>query len=469
MSSNHNGPDDTETQGDFANKRAALAGQWRTPPMPVYPTGYSLPGPAPAPSSHGPSSEPLPDLPAPTNIPSNSEDYAKALQEAYRKGAEAAARLAQQQQQQQHIPTAASCPNFSTGHPTAPPPLMTGESMEEAAYSHQVHPTPTSHSIPDPLATSSMPPPPPPQQGQHPHLHHSQPQPQPPAVHQQLGPPAVAHHSYAPPHSEYSSPVPAPHTTTAVKPPQGRSLSMPDMSTYAAQAEEEKRQKRLARNRASARLRRLRKKNLVDAYETEVGILEKTLKQLKAHEWGRDDNHKALLDALGMERGQQAIPPDQRATIIRDILNHQMQQVQLLRQAQLEQECLAFMVAEENADDEMVRELQEILQLSEEQKQELQTSSQGLDKEVEALETIAASLQAMQENDWLVNEGVQTITDQFTSIMHKNQLSKFLLWTDANVEAIDQLDHVQVQPLQGAPLFMFGVESTPVDDDDGRP
>jgi hypothetical protein len=38
---------------------------------------------------------------------------------------------------------------------------------------------------------------------------------------------------------------------------------MPDMSTYAAQAEEEKRQKRLARNRASARLRRLRKKNLV--------------------------------------------------------------------------------------------------------------------------------------------------------------------------------------------------------------
>jgi len=38
---------------------------------------------------------------------------------------------------------------------------------------------------------------------------------------------------------------------------------MPDMSSYAVQAEEEKRQKRLARNRASARLRRLRKKNLV--------------------------------------------------------------------------------------------------------------------------------------------------------------------------------------------------------------
>ena len=208
----------------------------------------------------------------------------------------------------------------------------------------------------------------------------------------------------------------------------------------------------------------------VDAYETEVGILEKTLKQLKAHEWGRDDNHEALLDALGMERGQQAIPPEQRASIIRDILNHQMQQVELLRQAQLEQECLAMLAAssEGNTDDEMVRELQDLLQLSDAQKQDLTTSSRGLESEIEALETIAASLEAMKENDWLINDGVQAITDQFTSILHKNQLSKFLLWTDANVEAIDQLDHVQVQPLQGAPIFAFGVETTPGDDDDGR-
>lgn len=44
-----------------------------------------------------------------------------------------------------------------------------------------------------------------------------------------------------------------------------RSVSLPDISSYAAQAdaEEAKRRKRLARNRASARLRRLRKKNLV--------------------------------------------------------------------------------------------------------------------------------------------------------------------------------------------------------------
>lgn len=249
------------------------------------------------------------------------------------------------------------------------------------------------------------------------------------------------------------------------------------MSTYTQEAEEEKRLKRLARNRASARLRRLRKKNLVDAYETEVGILEKTLKQLEAHEWGKDtDDHKALLDALGMERGQQAISPEERNTIIQDILKQQMQQVDLLQQAQREQELLAMLVSSspggenkyENSEEDiqMLRELENVLELTNDQKAELRESGKGLDKEVEALETVSASLEAMQNNDWLLNEGVQKITDQFTSILHKNQQSKLLLWTDANAEAVDQLDLVQVQPLQNAPIFSFGVESaTPADDD----
>ena len=192
--------------------------------------------------------------------------------------------------------------------------------------------------------------------------------------------------------------------------------------------------------------------------------MEKTLKQLQAHEWGKNDDHKALLEALGMERGQQAIHTEQRTSIIQDILKQQMQQVELLRQSQLEQECLAMLADGDQG--ELSNELQEILQLSDAQKENLRVSSKGLDKEIKALETVAASLQAMLENEWLLNEGVQNITDQFTSILHKNQLSKFLLWTDANVEAIDQLDHVQVQPLQGAPVFSFGVETTPGDDEE---
>ena len=196
-----------------------------------------------------------------------------------------------------------------------------------------------------------------------------------------------------------------------------------------------------------------------------MGILESTLKQLQAHEWGENDDHKALLNALGMERGQQAIRPERRSVIIQDILTQQLKQVELLRQAQFEQECLAMLAENDHDEISLSKELQEVLQLSASQKVELRASCRGLDKEIEALETVASSLQAMLENEWLLNDGVQNIIDQFTSILHKNQLSKFLLWTDANVEAIDQLDHVQVQPLQGAPIFTFGVETSPGDEE----
>ena len=193
--------------------------------------------------------------------------------------------------------------------------------------------------------------------------------------------------------------------------------------------------------------------------------MEKTLKQLKAHEWGNTDDHKALLDALGMERGQQELTPEQRTMMIQDILKQQMQQIEILQEAQREQEFLSLLAShEENEtgnnddDNEIFRELENILNLSTEQKQRICDSSEGLQKEVEALDTVCASLHAVQENEWLVNEGVQKITDQFSSILHKNQQSKLLLWADSNSEAIDQLDYLQVQPLQSAPIFSFGYD-----------
>ena len=216
----------------------------------------------------------------------------------------------------------------------------------------------------------------------------------------------------------------------------------------------------------------------VDAYETEVGILEKTLQKLEAHKWGDDtDDHSGLLDALGMARGQQYISAEERKEIIQDILRQQKEQVDILQEAQTEQEILSMLAWEGSAeggenkhdnseeDMQMLSELQEILQLTDDQKAQLRESSKGLDQEVEALETVALSLEAIQKNEWLINEGVQDIAEQFTSILHKNQQSKLLLWTDANAEAIDQLDLVEVQQLQNAPVFTFGVEaSTPNED-----
>ena len=62
--------------------------------------------------------------------------------------------------------------------------------------------------------------------------------------------------------------------------PLPRSLSAPNLLLP------QKRAKRLARNRASARLRRLRKKNLVESYEAEVTSLTASLGKLRGHEWG---------------------------------------------------------------------------------------------------------------------------------------------------------------------------------------
>lgn len=221
-----------------------------------------------------------------------------------------------------------------------------------------------------------------------------------------------------------------------------------------------------------------------------MGILEKTLQQLKAHEWGcpttgpaaaaaatSEKSHQSLLDALCMDRGQQVISSEQRAQQCQDILEQQLQQMELLRQVQWEQQLLAATSAEhKDADPEiaqMADELSRVLELTDDQKNELQSASRGLDEEMIALDTVFSSLVMMKDNDWLLNQGVQDITDQMTSILHKNQMSKFLLWADANVEAIDQLDHVHAAPKAAphpqGPIFTFGVETTPMDDEgDGR-
>ncbi len=296
------GDDNKRTTGSSYNedgrKLRALAGQWKTPPTPFYAsTAQSQPQQQPAPATIS-SNEKARNIAAPANLPDNSEEYAKALQEAYRKGAEAAARMAQQQ----HLPSAASCPNFSTGSSQQPQPTSTSPSApgEEATMApgtsfhmnHQIHP-PHQHqmsaSIPDPLKSSMPPPLPPTANTTGSTIHHQQypPQaqityaPQHPAAEQQpfLQPQQSQPQQYTQqqPQMAVSKPVAAAsvaqHPIKAAVPKQpkaqqpGRSLSMPDMSTYAAEAEEEKRLKRLARNRASARLRRLRKKNLVSTNE----------------------------------------------------------------------------------------------------------------------------------------------------------------------------------------------------------
>mmetsp|Transcript_38714 Transcript_38714/g.44209 ORF Transcript_38714/g.44209 Transcript_38714/m.44209 type:complete len:489 (-) Transcript_38714:402-1868(-) len=435
---------DTTSGGNEA-KRQALSGQWRTPPLPSFAgvgtqaTASSTSIPAARPMSIAPITTPNPlqqqqqkrqDIP----LPSTTDDYAKALQEAYRRGAEAAARIQQQK-------VSSSCPNLQqfqaqktnnsnivtsllVPNPLAVQPTTTATSTSTSTKNvstPKVHPT----SVTQPLQ-------------------------------QHLG----SHHHHVAATVQSSMPPPPPN------PVANRSLSLPDMQSYAARAqiEEGKRKKRLARNRQSARLRRLRKKNLVDSYEGEVGVLEASLQKLKAHTWG--SSHEALSEALSMERGQQELSNEERVQLIQEIVQQQRQQVEFLRETQREQQILLAAShtnrKEKSSGDYLSNELQGLLNLTDNQKDEIQKSCEGLDKEIQAMETFLVCLESMQNTSWLWNDGVAKISDQFTSILHPNQVSKFLIWSDANSEALDSLEYCHAPPSQTSPaitpIFCFGVD-----------
>jgi hypothetical protein len=187
----------------------------------------------------------------------------------------------------------------------------------------------------------------------------------------------------------------------------------------------------------------------VDSYEGEVGVLELSLQKLNAHEWGAGHSHQALLEALGMERGQQNLGVEERKALIQEILQQQRAQLALLKEVQMEQVVLKELLQ----GGENWQELDSILNLTEEQKESLARATSGLDEEVQAMETLEASLQVSLENP-----GMETLTSQFMGIFHANQISKFLLWTDANAEAIDQLDYCHAGPPATAPTFSFGMD-----------
>ena len=378
-----------------ATKRLAQQGQWRTPPLPVFAACAYATTPSAA-----------------SNLPTTPDEYARMLEEAYKRGAEAGARA-----QQPGGPTAGMPPPTVQYHPTGAPKTQSVP-VNNSNYGSSVIPT----AVPSDSARGPV--------------------------------------SASVPHSK----------------------SMPDMSSYQATLthvddEEDKRKKRLARNRASARLRRLKKKNLVDSYEGEVGILESALSKLRSHRWGSNIvDHEALIEALSMERGQQPLTPEKRRELVQSIIAQQREQVTNLLECQLENWILGTLVDsyanfssdpeacvnKSNHEEELTQvtsELLSILQLTPNQLSLIKQSSQGCVHEVQDLFTVDKCLQSINANQWLLDEGVDEVAGQFTSILNPTQLSKFLLWSDHNADPIEKLDFVNVLSGVGSgPVFEFGVD-----------
>lgn len=383
-----------------ATKKLAQQGQWRTPPLPVFTASANIP-----------LQDASADGGASSALPASADEYALMLQEAYKRGQQAGA-LSSHSTSESDAAAVPSVPNRTAVHVTnyaAAVPASVSSNADVV-----VPPTTNNYAVGG-LNTSTR---------------------------------SVTH-----------------------------SKSMPDMSSYQntlanANDEEEKRKKRLARNRASARLRRLKKKNLVDSYEGEVGVLEASLTKLRAHQWGAADsnNHEALIEALSMERGQQPLTAEKRRELISSIVSQQREQVANLLDCQLESWILSELANAQSSDsdtmqqndpelDELTSELQSVLSLSPEQLSRIQKSSKGSSCEIKDLYAIDDCLKSIQDNNWLLDEGVDEISSQFTSILNPAQLSKFLLWSDHNADAIEKLDYVNVgASVENGPVFEFGID-----------
>ena len=448
----------------LGHKRQAHVGQWQTPPQPLF--GASSGGfdqPQQSVSGTPASSAMLPNLANITVPPEifkgvNPSDYS-ALEEAYRRGAAAAVAYSQAAAvavQKQNQSTSGKIIS-TTGGPEVPPIGMPFQSVMPRREQLMSIPMPSVGSTPlnQPEKSSATKP--------QSNLDEAQ---------------KTAVSGVSKP-----SPIPSVSSSSAQQwfnSQVSRSVSLPNMTQYnmskenRATLEEGKRQKRLARNRASARLRRLRKKNLVESYEHEVGVLESSLAKLKAHSWG-SGNYDALIQALSMERGQQPLSEDDRRKVIVSILKQQREQIENLMDAHLETMMLSWIgkvstgeitVPDNSEESALAAELSDVLKLTPEQAGSLSSVECG-DEEQQAIQTIDVCLEALMNNSWLMNEGVEECTEHFASIMNPSQISKFMIWADHNSDAIDCLDYVNAPPAAdpptNTPIFHFGIDQS--DDD----
>jgi hypothetical protein len=151
---------------------------------------------------------------------------------------------------------------------------------------------------------------------------------------------------------------------------------------------------------------------------------------------------------------------EERRLASNDILDQQLHFVEMLEDCMREQYVL-FHLSHETGE---LSDLKDALRLSPEQCARLADSASGWEDDWSALQTVKGSLKAMRDSGWLLSENGNSVVEGFLSILHKTQISKLLLWSDHNSDAIDDLDFVNAtldpNPPSG-PVFQFGINNNP--------
>ncbi|KAG2781375.1 hypothetical protein JG687_00014315 [Phytophthora cactorum] len=214
------------------------------------------------------------------------------------------------------------------------------------------------------------------------------------------------------------------------------------------QEEDDRRQRRLERNRASARVRREKKKGMVETYEGEVSKLESSLNMLKNHEFGTG-NAQELATALEYSSGEHLrhaqMSKDAKMELMARILDQHSRNTDAIRRSNAENQAL-IAVAVDNS--EFSRALRAQLGLTPEQCQRLASLAVPASQETRKLDAIRKCFSALRAHDWLYVPGIETILHQSRNTMTPHQFQKFLSWSVDNRASIDRLQFV---PTPSAP------------------
>ncbi|KAF1787774.1 Basic-leucine zipper domain [Phytophthora cactorum] len=214
------------------------------------------------------------------------------------------------------------------------------------------------------------------------------------------------------------------------------------------QEEDDRRQRRLERNRASARVRREKKKGMVETYEGEVSKLESSLNMLKNHEFGTG-NAQELATALEYSSGEHLrhaqMSKDAKMELMARILDQHSRNTDAIRRSNAENQAL-IAVAVDNS--EFSRALRAQLGLTPEQCQRLASLAVPTSQETRKLDAIRKCFSALRAHDWLYVPGIETILHQSRNTMTPHQFQKFLSWSVDNRASIDRLQFV---PTPSAP------------------
>ncbi|ETW07111.1 hypothetical protein, variant 1 [Aphanomyces invadans] len=230
-------------------------------------------------------------------------------------------------------------------------------------------------------------------------------------------------------------------------------LSNPDLlNIYKKLLEEDQRkQKRLARNRDLAGQRRKRSKELVETYEAEVKELQNILAKSLAHEFGQGDI-QTLLEALGGEHKQSI-------TLTKDAKHQETASLltQLLRHAVVIKEANedSWMLVLAASDDPEFVDLKLELGLTDAQCQQLLQLEPAIHVEATCLAIVEKCVAGLNVQEWLHFPNTENLLDLFRGPLNDAQLQKFVQWTRANQRVIQLLQFAMASDADKDVMFEF--------------